>query len=96
MRADRPDGPDDWSLPPVAELVAALADVDESADELSDGTLAIDSITVASPIELELVTMDDGTLRITGSTPTQWTETTVLPVFHAIRLTIARSDGEQG
>lgn len=95
MRADRPDGPDDWSLPPIAALVAGLADIDETAEELSAGSLSIDELSVASPMELEVLVDDDGTLRLTGSTPTQWTETTVLPVFHAIRLTIARSDGEQ-
>jgi hypothetical protein len=88
--------PDDWSLPPIASLVAALADIDEAAAVLSDDTITIEELSVASPIELEVVIEDDGALRLTGSTPTQWTETTVLPVFHAIRLTIARSDGGQG
>lgn len=80
----------------MAALVAALAEVDESAEALSEGTLSIDALSVSSPIELEVLTKEDGSLRLTGSTPTQWTETTVLPVFHAIRLAIARSDGEQG
>lgn len=96
MRAERDDGPDDWSLPTVASLVAALADIDETAEVLSEGTLSIDALSVASPIELDVAVDEEGAVRITGSTPTQWTETTILPVFHAIRLTIARSDGEQG
>jgi hypothetical protein len=88
------DEPDDWSLPALASLVAGLADLgDVSADR--DGALHMAELSLRTPIELDLSIADDGTVTaLAGSTPTQRIETTVMPVFHTLRVRIARSDRE--
>ncbi|HEV8365503.1 MAG TPA: hypothetical protein VGQ52_18435 [Gemmatimonadaceae bacterium] len=86
---------DAWSadLPPLAELVASLGDVDDEADpddQVVD-SMDIDQITLTLAIELEVRDADTERPRVTGSTPTQWTETTVLPVFHRLSMRVARA-----
>jgi len=86
---------DAWSadLPPLAELVASLGDIDEEADpddQVVD-SMDIDQITLTLAIELEVRDADTERPRVTGSTPTQWTETTVLPVFHRLSMRVARA-----
>jgi len=86
----------DWSfqLPPFAELVAGLAEIDMSDDVENEGVIQeaeLEEIRLSLSIELE-VRDDGGRTRVTGSTPTQWTETTVLPAFHRLSMRITRSD----
>ena len=84
----------DWSgqLPPFAELVAGLADVDApDEDEGAMPTAELEEIRLTLSIELE-VREDGDRTRVTGSTPTQWTETTVMPAFHRLSMRIAGSD----
>ena len=84
----------DWSdqLPPLAELVAGLSDIDVPDDDESAMSAAeLEQIRLTLSIELE-VREDGGRTRVTGSTPTQWTETTVLPAFHRLSMRITRSD----
>ncbi|MGH7712806.1 MAG: hypothetical protein ACREOG_16065 [Gemmatimonadaceae bacterium] len=89
--------PNVWSteLPAFAELVASLSDVSEpddasSADETAARSMDLDAITLSLAIELEVRDADAEQPRVTGSTPTQWTETTVLPVFHRLSMRVAR------
>jgi hypothetical protein len=70
-------------LPPLAELVAALADLE------GDVETGLDEIRVGLAVELVVGGGEDS--RVRGSTPTQWTETTVMPVFHRLRLRIGRT-----
>jgi hypothetical protein len=84
----------DWSdqLPPLAELVAGLSDIDvPDEDESAMSAAELEQIRLTLSIELE-VREDGGRTRVTGSTPTQWTETTVLPAFHRLSMRITRSD----
>jgi hypothetical protein len=80
---------DRWTLPAFGALLAGLAEIDDAGDE----ELAIDEIRIACPVELDVVTEHDTVIEVRGSTPTQWTETTVLPVFHSLGMRITRSDG---
>ena len=82
-------GDNRWTLPAFGALVTGLAGLDERADD----ELTIEEIRLACPVELDVVTEDGNVIEVRGSTPTQWTETTVLPVFHSLRIRIARSDG---
>jgi hypothetical protein len=84
--------PDDWSLPSVAALVAGLADLGDVPAE-RHGPLHMAELSLRTPIELDLSIADDGTVTaLAGSPPTQRIETTVMPVFHTLRVRIARSD----
>ena len=92
----------DWStdLPPFAELVAGLAQLEddseeEAAERSSEPASAdLEEIRLSLSIELEVRDADRGAPRVTGSTPTQWTETTVLPVFHRLSMRITRTDDD--
>ena len=83
------DGFDPADLPPFAEVVGALADIDD-ASETDDGTMEVEEIRLGLAIELEVRDADGPRPRVTGSTPTQWTETTILPVFHRLSMRITR------
>ena len=52
----------------------------------------LDEIRLALAIELAVGEEDgEGGTRVMGSTPTQWTETSVMPVFHRLWVRIART-----
>lgn len=86
------DDGDAWAetLPPFAALVAAMADVEDD-DETGLGDSGLDEIRLALAIELSVHDGDGGRPRLGGSTPTQWTETTVMPVFHRLAMRIVRA-----
>lgn len=70
-------------LPPLGRFMADILALDDA-----DDGLAIASMTIAMPIELDL-THDRGlVLAIGGAPPTQQIETTVLPVFHHLQFTL--------
>ncbi|MEW5918519.1 MAG: hypothetical protein AB1762_19105 [Gemmatimonadota bacterium] len=80
-----------WDLPAFAELIASLSDVDDVPDERAvRDSMELDAVTLSLAIELEVRDADGPSPRVTGSTPTQWTETSVLPVFHRLSLHVAR------
>lgn len=83
-------------LPPFGALVAGLADITTSPEARGDGSAAeladLEEIMLTLAIELEVRDADRDAPRVTGSTPTQWTETTVLPAFHRLTMRIARYD----
>ena len=100
-----------WSndLPPLAELVIGLAELDVDVDSDVDVAVAVqgglddrpdgglegiaelEEIRLSLAIELEVRDGDAGAPRVTGSTPTQWTATTILPSFHRIAIRITRT-----
>jgi hypothetical protein len=88
----------DWSdeLPPLGELVALIGSIQEheSADDETDASESaeLEELVLSLAIEFEVRESQDGLPRVTGSTPTQWTETTVLPVFHRLKLRLTRSE----
>jgi hypothetical protein len=92
LDAETPES--DWSdqLPPFAELVAGLSEVDvPDGDESAMSAAELEEIRLTLSIELE-VREHGGRTRVTVSTPTQWTETTVLPAFHRLSMRITRVD----
>ena len=46
------------------------------------------------PVENGVTVDDDGKVTLHGSPPTQLTETTILPVFHQMKLKVVRDDEE--
>ena len=86
----------DAALPPFAALVDALGalDLDEPEIEQAAEAIRIDRITVDFPIELEVTVAGNTVARVGASPPTQRTETTVMPVFHQLRMTLEREAGE--
>ena len=56
----------------------------------------VDEATFDLPVELQLVDHGDGRIGLHASSPTQKTETTVLPVWHRMRLTLAVEEVPNG
>lgn len=97
---------DEDALPPLAEVVASLVPVfGDEANEVNEdheaellppvavAPLRLEQITLAFPLELEAHTAAGRLVALGASPPTQYTETTIMPVFHHLRLTIGVDDG---
>ena len=90
---ERPSSGEEWGLPPLAALVAGLADIGDPGEEGEGRALGIDEIRLETAMELDLRVAEDGTVTaLEASTPTQWTETTIMPAFHLLRVRIGRTD----
>jgi hypothetical protein len=71
-------------LPELMELVLAL--VDGAMAETPEGEgVVVESMTFDMPVELHVRT-ESGTLNVVAATPTQKIETSVLPVWHRMRI----------
>jgi hypothetical protein len=80
---------------PVSQLVGKLTDYPKFiADRQTGLAMTIEQLTVNIPIELKVIVNPDGTVNIKGSPPTQLVQTTVMPVFHHMRLKVVRKDDE--
>ncbi len=94
LEGDAPsEEPPDYALPLFGDFVAALADMDDPEDDDKDplaaaraGIVAIERIALALSVEVEVVSNESGGVAVRGSTPTQYTETTVMPLFHRLTL----------
>jgi hypothetical protein len=107
-----PDESDEEALPPFGELVAGLGDVYEDVGDEADmdaadqearamasaraDILTVDRVTIALSVEVQVGTTPSDDVRVLGSTPTQWTETTVMPVFHRLTMHIEQALGPDG
>ncbi len=87
--------PDRSLLMPFAQLVDKLTDYEKQIGTPEQGcVMAIEQLTVDMPIELKVTVNPDGTCTVKGSPPTQGVQTTVMPVWHQMRLRVVREDGE--
>jgi hypothetical protein len=87
--------PDRGLLMPVSELVGKLTDYPKfMADPQTGQAMTIEQLTVDMPIELKVAVNPDGTVNVKGSPPTQLIQTTVMPVFHRMRVKVVRKDDE--
>lgn len=80
-------------LPNVFEMLAALAVRSGGEGMNEDEGTMVERIVVAFPMELDVETDDGAVMRLGSAPPTQYTETTVMPVFHQLRLTFTRDPG---
>ena len=97
---------DEWmdeALAPFALFVDALTIGAEpllaappglAPDGRAEG-MYVEELRVDLPVELEILVDDSGAVRLAGSPPTQYTQTTIMPVFHQMTLSVTakRSDG---
>lgn len=83
---------DDW-LQPFATLCAGVADLDAG---LSDPVLGVEMrmerAELDLPIELDVRADDRGVVTIASAPPTQQVETSYMPVFHRIRMTVTADE----
>ena len=66
---------------------AASADVAGERQQLTVASLSVDL-----PFELDMVTQADNRVVLNAAPPTQRTQTSVMPVFHQVRVTICCDD----
>ena len=77
-------------LPPLGGFIADMLAVDQDADHA-----AIAVMTISMPIELDVCNGGGKVFALSASPPTQQIETTILPVFHHLQVTLAADDWEE-
>ena len=82
--------PDEFRLPLLRDFVTAMADVDRVGDEVSE--LHVEELTFDLPVELDPWYEDEVVSAVGASPPTQIVATTVMPVFHRLRVTLAEGE----
>lgn len=91
----KPQPPDRTLYRPIAQFVEELVNYDKQIVDPETGyAMTLEQVTVDMPIELKVAVNPDGTVKLTGSPPTQLVRTTIMPVFHHMRLRVVREDGE--
>jgi hypothetical protein len=81
---------DVWTLPLLREIVVAMVDIDRVQDAGQD--MHIDALTFDLPVELEPTIVEGVVTSLGASPPTQIVATTVMPVFHRLRVTLAEGE----
>ena len=85
------DRDDPLALPSARALVAGLAIAADSIIASDDAAIVPETITIELPIEVEL-SEEGSELALRASPPTQYTQTSVMPVFHALRVRVVRTE----
>ena len=81
-------------LIPFADMIQKLVNYgDPLEDPFFDRIMMIEKVKVEMPVEIKVSVEDDGTTTLKSNAPTQSTETTIMPVFHRMKLTV-ELDGE--
>jgi hypothetical protein len=79
----------DEALVPLRDLVEGLViEGGQIEDEQLGVSMSIESIKLDLPVELDIFTDDNGQVIIGGAPPTQHTETSIMPVFHQLKMTV--------
>lgn len=94
--ATPPKPPDRTLLMPFSQLVEELTNYEKQQVDPNTGfAMTIAQLMVDMPIELKVTVNHDGKVNLKGSPPTQLVKTTIMPVFHQMRLTVVREDGDE-
>ena len=89
-----PEDPFDERVAPFGQFVVALSiAAAPTGDPMLDATMHVERLELELPCELQVLQAPDGALTIGGSAPTQRVETTVMPVFHRVAVTVVRQPG---
>jgi hypothetical protein len=82
---------DDDLSPPFHQLIWELVDTEMAiADPTSGMVQIVEQVEIDMPVEIRVEVNEQGQVKLTGSPPTQRTETTILPVFHQMKIRISR------
>ena len=72
---------------PLADVMDQLTGWEEPLEDATLGhRLTVDALKLNMPVELRVEVDDGGDIIVKGAAPTQTVETTVMPVFHRMRL----------
>ena len=80
----------DEAIAPFTFFVDAMATASTALIPGSEHvqTLWVERLELMLPFEMDVLVEDDGKVRLAGGPPTQYTETSVMPVFHSIRMSV--------
>ena len=81
----QPLDPFEDGLPPFADVIVALAAI--ASEHAAD-------VRVSFPVEIDVDATGAGGLSVVGSPPRFYTRTSVMPVYHRLRLRITSRAGE--
>lgn len=84
----------DW-LQPFEAVFTGIADLDQSMFDPDTGLcMQVERASIDTPVELDVCVDENGAVSILGAPPTQHVETTYMPVFHQIEITVT-ADGDR-
>lgn len=87
---------DDSLLMPFSQLIHDLVDYNKHLEEPILGqVMTVEQVKLNMPVEINIAVDDQGKVTLNGSPPTQRTETTILPVFHQLKLRVVRDEDGQ-
>ena len=82
-------------LPALSEFLAELAGVASvEADSEAEEAVSISEINIDLPFELNLL-QESGAWQLDAAPPTQMIDTTVMPVWHQVRIRVTVENGER-
>ena len=91
---DKSELEDNEILIPFADMVQQLVDYGKPLeDPFSNQAMMIEKVKVEMPVEIQVLVGDDETTTLKSNGPTQNTETTIMPVFHRMKI-IVELDGD--
>jgi hypothetical protein len=85
----------DESMLNMGEFLSQMTDVDGYLFDRDTLTaMRVERVNMSMPIQMDLQVIDDGSVVLGGSPPLYYTETTFLPVFHQLKITVVVEEVE--
>ena len=85
----------DQDLMQFSDMIEVLSNYEKQRIDPQTGqVMTLEEIQLEFPIELRIEVDAEENLTLKSSPPTQRTTTTILPVFHHLKVKIVRNDGE--
>ncbi|MBL6445548.1 hypothetical protein JMN32_04465 [Fulvivirga sp. 29W222] len=85
----------DEAMLEMSEFVYEMSDIDGYlTSEEAEFALKMEGAELDIPVQLDIRVAEDGTVKIGGSPPLYYVETTVMPVFHQMKIHIQRDKPE--
>ncbi len=82
----------DKSVLPISAMMECISELEGViAEEQWGMSMSVEEITIDLPAEFDIMQDDMGRLVLGAAPPTQRIETTFMPVFHRLTLTIANA-----
>jgi len=90
LPAETEENEGEKELVPFASFIAGLTDIWEPMHDPELGLyMFVEDLGLILPCEVRVETDEAGEMMIAGAPPTQHTETSIMPVFHHLRVHIA-------
>ncbi|UII31262.1 hypothetical protein LVD17_23505 [Fulvivirga ulvae] len=85
----------DEAMLELGDFVYEMSDIDGYLTSTeAEFALKMENVELDIPVQLDIRVAPDGTVQIGGSPPLYYVETTVMPVFHQMKINIERNKVE--